>query len=85
MLTNETIAALRTLDQWLRHRLRAIQLKQWRRGSTIFQQLRKLGVSVDQAAIVAGHAKRWWLTSAKSLNVALSVAYFDRLGVPRFS
>jgi len=81
----QTGKVMRTLDQWLRHRLRAVQLKQWRRGTTIFRKLRQLGVNADQAAIVAGHAKRWWLTSAKSLNVALPVAYFDQLGVPRFS
>ena len=26
----------RTLDEWLRHRLRAIQLKHWKRGTTLF-------------------------------------------------
>ena len=31
------------LDEWLRHRLRAIQLKQWKRGTTIYRELRSLG------------------------------------------
>lgn len=35
----------RTLDEWLRRRLRALQLKQWRRGKTIYRELRALGLS----------------------------------------
>ncbi|MDX2463528.1 MAG: group II intron maturase-specific domain-containing protein [Porticoccus sp.] len=30
----------RRLDEWLRHRLRAIQLKQWKRGKTQHRELR---------------------------------------------
>ena len=30
----QTPRVLRKLDEWLRHRLRAIQLKQWKRGTT---------------------------------------------------
>jgi hypothetical protein len=76
---------MRALDEWLRHRLRAVQLKQWRRGPTIFRELRRLGASVDLAARVAGHGTRWWRNSRMDLNRVLPIAYFDRLGVPRFS
>ena len=37
----QTATATRRLDAWLRHRLRAVQLKQWRSGPTIFRELRK--------------------------------------------
>jgi RNA-directed DNA polymerase len=73
------------LDEWLRHRLRAVQLKQWRHGTTIFRELRRLGASVDLAARIAGNARRWWRNSRMGLNMLLPIAYFDRLGVPRFS
>ena len=73
------------LDRWLRHRLRAVQLKQWKRGPTMFRELRKLGASVDQAAIIAAGARRWWHTSGGVANLVLTVAHFDRLGVPKFS
>jgi hypothetical protein len=76
---------MRELDEWLRHRLRAIQLKQWRRGTTVFRELRKLGATQDMAARIAGNARRWWRNSAMGLNRLLPIAYFDRLGVPRFS
>jgi RNA-directed DNA polymerase len=81
----QTPRVMRALDEWLRHRLRAVQLKQWRRGPTIFRELRRLGASVDLAARVAGHGTRWWRNSRMGLNRVLPIAYFDRLGVPRFS
>jgi len=73
------------LDQWIRHRLRAIQLKQWRRGRTIFRELRKRGLSVTGAAKVAGNGRRWWRNSAMLLHVALPNSLFDKLGVPRLA
>lgn len=39
----QTPSTLRGLDKWLRHRLRAIQLKFWGRGTTAFRELRALG------------------------------------------
>lgn len=81
----QTPKVMRELDEWLRHRLRAVQLKQWRRGRTIFRELRRLGASVDLAARIAGNARRWWRNSRMGLNMLLPIAYFDRLGVPRFS
>ena len=80
----QTPNVLRELDKWLRHRLRAVRLKQWRGGTTMFRELRALGASVDLAARVAGNARRWWRNSRMVLNRVLPVAYFDRLGVPRF-
>ncbi len=81
----QTPKTMRELDQWLRHRLRALQLKQWRSGPTILRELRRLGASADDAASIAGNARRWWHNSALALNRVLTIAYFDRLGVPRFS
>jgi RNA-directed DNA polymerase len=81
----QTPKVMRELDEWLRHRLRAVQLKQWRRGTTVFRELCRLGASADLAARIAGHARRWWRNSAMGLNRVLPTAYFDRLGVPRFS
>ena len=81
----QTPTVMRRLDAWLRHRLRAVQLKQWRRGPTIFRELRKLGASEELAARVASQAHRWWHNSRLGLNRILTVAVFDRLGVPKFS
>ena len=81
----QTPVAFLDLDKWLRHRLRAVQLKHWRSGTTTFRALRALGVSHDDAARIAACDGRWWYTSGKLMNRALTVVYFDRLGVPRLS
>lgn len=75
----------RELDEWLRHRLRAIQLKQWKRGKTMFRELCALGASVALAHRVAANSRRWWRNSGKLLNSVLNLAWFDALGLPRLS
>lgn len=75
----------RELDQWIRHRLRALQLKQWRHGRTIHRALLALGASALTARRVAANSRRWWRNSALELNRVLDIRYFDRLGLPRFS
>jgi hypothetical protein len=79
----QTPSVWRRLDEWLRHRLRAIQLKFWCRGPTMYRELRALGASGDVAAQITGNSRRWWHNSALGLNRVLTIAYFDRLGVPR--
>lgn len=76
---------MRELDAWVRHRLRAMQLKQWKRGRTMYRELRMLGASPVLAARIASNARRWTRNSRLSLNNVLPIAYFDRLGVPRLS
>lgn len=81
----ETPKVFRTLDEWLRHRLRAIQLKQWKRGRTVFRELRRRGLSVDLAARVAARTRSWWRNSSMGIHIALPNRFFDELGVPRLA
>ena len=81
----DTPQVFRELDKWIRHRLRAIQLKQWKRGTTIYRELRARGLSSDVAAMVAGHARSWWKNSGRAINIALPERHFDRLGLPRLA
>jgi len=81
----QTPKVWRELDEWLRHRLRAIQLRHWKRPKTIYRELKALGASQDVANQVAGNCHRWWRNSAKLLNSVLTIAYFDWLGLPRLS
>ena len=74
------LAIWRGLEEWLRHRLRAIQLRHWKRPKTIYRELKALGASEDVAKQVAGNCHRWWRNSAMLLNKVLTIAYFDRLG-----
>ncbi len=73
----------RNLDKWIRHRLRAIQLKHWRHWSTIYRHLRQRGIDPHEAWKVARNTGRWWRNSAMALNRALPVRHFDALGLPR--
>ena len=82
---SQTPKVWRGLDEWLRHRLRAIQLKHWKRGTTMFRELRAMGASESVATRVAGNSRRWWRNSAMLLNSILTIAYLDRLGLPRLS
>jgi len=81
----QTPGIFQQLDEWLRHRLRVLQLKHWRRGTTMYRELRKIGASEAQAARVAGNARRWWHNSRLELNRLMPIAYFDHIGVPRLS
>ena len=81
----QTPRVFRELDEWLRHRLRAVQLKHWRRGTTMYRELKALGASETDARKVAANSRRWWRNSRMALNRAMPIAYFDRLGVPRLS
>lgn len=81
----QTPGVWRTLDEWLRHRLRAIQLKYWKRGSTIYRELTRLGAAEHVARRVAGNSRCWWRNSNGDLKRVLTIAYFDKLGVPRLS
>lgn len=73
------------LDEWIRHRLRAIHLKHWKRGTTIYRELRARGLSQHGAAKVASNGRRWWRNSGMLINVAFPIRYFDELGVPRLA
>ena len=81
----QTPTVWRELDEWLRHRLRALQLKQWKRGTTMYRELRLLGARSDVAHRVAANSRRWWRNSTTGLNSVLTLAWFDRLGLPRLS
>jgi group II intron reverse transcriptase/maturase len=82
----ETPGVFEDLDQWLRHRLRTVQLKQWKRGTTASRELRARGVPDRVARAGAAHARRWWATATHgALKTALPLSYFDRLGIPRLA
>jgi RNA-directed DNA polymerase len=73
------------VDEWIRHRLRMVQLKQWKRGTTIYREMKRLGTPDVVAGQVAGRSKRWWWNSAKLLNTALPNSYYEEMGVPRLA
>lgn len=81
----QTTGVWRELDEWIRHRLRAIQLRQWKRGKTMFRELCAMGASTEVARKVAANSRRWWHNSAMLLNSLLTLSWFDSLGLPRLA
>jgi hypothetical protein len=80
----QTPSLLKTLDQWIRHRLRSMIWKQWKRGPARYAKLRQLGVGKDLAAQTAGSPHGpWRLANSPALQSGLPIAYFDALGLPR--
>lgn len=72
------------LEEWLHRRLRAIHLKHWKRGPTVFRELRRRGVSEHVAAMAARFTGNWWRVAGHAaVHLALPTSYFDQLGVPR--
>jgi RNA-directed DNA polymerase len=82
----ETPSVLQGLERWIRHRLRSMVWKQWKRGTVRFAELHKRGVGRDLAAQTAGSAHGpWRLANSPALSLALPNAYFDSLGIPRLT
>jgi ribosomal protein L28 len=74
------------LDQWIHRRLRAVQLKQWKRGRTAARALRAMGLPEWIVLKGSGFARRWWWAAALgATHTALPGIYFERLGVPRLA
>ncbi len=81
----DTPGAFADIDGWVRHRLRAVQLKHWKRGRVIYRELIARGMPPDAARRVAANSRRWWHNSAMALNMALPNDLFKQLGVPRLT
>jgi RNA-directed DNA polymerase len=72
------------LDAWIRRRLRMIQLKQWKRGTTCFRELKARGLSQKLAASVAAKwGSPWHAAGMQGMNMAFPNSYFDGLDLER--
>jgi RNA-directed DNA polymerase len=82
----ETSRVLEDLEEWVRHRLRSVIWKQWRRGTIRYRELCQRGVNRPLAAKTAGSSHGpWRLSHSRALDVALPIAYFDSLEIPRLT
>jgi group II intron reverse transcriptase/maturase len=79
----DTAGTFNELESWLHRRLRMLQLKQWKRGTTAYRELIRRGVPWQVAFGAARHARRWWHTATHgALHTALPAKHFRSLGVP---
>jgi len=82
----DTPGVFADVDKWLHRRLRALHLKHWKRGTTVYRERRARGVSDPMAGMAARSSRNWWRVAGhRALHVALPTAYFDGLGVPRLA
>jgi RNA-directed DNA polymerase len=70
------------IDQWLRRKLRCVQLKHCKNPSTIAAFLKRNGVRDRQAGQLASSGKGWWrLSSSGQAKRAMPNAWFEDLGL----
>lgn len=69
------------LDEWIRRRLRQMQWKRWKRGTTRYRELVRLGVPRERAALGAGGTSPWRMSHSPIIHEALSNAYWQSTGL----
>jgi group II intron reverse transcriptase/maturase len=77
----ETPSVYAGLDSWIRRRLRQMIWKRWKRGTTRYRKLRKLGVPEGRAGLGAVGKSPWHMSKAPVINEALSNAYLHNSGL----
>jgi len=78
----ETKRALEELDGWIRHKLRCILWRQWKRPYTRAKNLMKAGLTEERAWRSACNQRGpWWNSGASHMNQAFPKSSFDRLGL----
>lgn len=82
----DTPGVFHDLDQWIARRLRMLQLKQWKRGTTIYRELRRRGVPVRVSRAAAAWSGSWWrIAGHGAMNTAMPMKYLEGLGLRRLS
>ena len=69
------------LDSWIRRRLRQMVWKRWKRGTTRYRELIRLGVPKGRAGLGALGKSSWHMSASPVINEALSNGYFRDLGL----
>ena len=77
---------LRETDEWLRHKIRTIYWKQWKKVKTKFRELKKLGVEEEKAWICANMRNgNWYCGGYFVLQTAFNNKKLRELGYPTFT
>ena len=77
---------IKSLDEWLRSRIRQYIWKSWKKIKTRFKNLTKLGMTRTQARIFANTRKGYWRTAhSKTLLYTLTNEKLESLGLINMS
>lgn len=77
----DTPSVFAGLDSWIRRRLRQMVWKRWKRGTTRYRKLVKLGVPRERAGLGAVGKSPWHMSKTPVINEALSNAYWRNSGL----
>ena len=70
------------LDEWIRHKLRCIIWRQWKRVFTRAKNLMRLGIKEKRAWTSAKNQRGpWWNSRASHMNQAFHNKFFVKLGL----
>lgn len=73
--------AIKRLNEWIRHRIRQIYWKQWKRIKTKHDNLVKLGVDSEDAWMWANSRKAYWrIAGSQVLHKSLTNQYLASVG-----
>jgi RNA-directed DNA polymerase len=77
----KTPSVYEEMDQRIRRRLRQLIWKRWKRGTTRYRELVRLGVPKQWAHEGAGGKSPWHMSATPVINQALSNGYFRNQGL----
>jgi RNA-directed DNA polymerase len=78
----ETKRALEERDGWIRHKLRCILWRQWKRSSARTRNLMQRGLARERAWRSARNGRGpWWNAGASHMHAAFPKSWFDHLGL----
>jgi len=78
----ETKRALEERDGWIRHKLRCILWRQWKRSYARARNLMKRGLTEERAWRSATNGRGpWWNAGASHMHAAFPKSWFDHLGL----
>jgi RNA-directed DNA polymerase len=82
----QTPSVLNKLEEWMRHRLRATAWKLWKRSRVRFRELQRRDVNRELIQQTVGSSSGpWRLSNSPAMSLALPIAYFAALGLPRLT
>ncbi len=77
----DTPSIYEELDGWIRRKLRQMLWKRWKRGTTRYRELVRLGVPPERAALGAAGKSPWRMSRTPMINEALSNAFWQNTGL----
>jgi RNA-directed DNA polymerase len=81
----DTPSRLRKLGEWVRHRVRMIQWRLWKRSIKRYDELIKLGVKEGTALMTVGSAKGpYRIANSPALHIGLNLEWFRSNKMPDF-